>query len=141
MVGSGDAQDFTAQIAALTAKICENEEKFERLEAKNTTIRTKNVELFVQVKTLSANTTPPLEISRARFRVPVNPMQLLEEETTPIASNIHQTQALNPPMGTHATSQHSGMTTPGMSNHFAGQQETTNAGNQIQRTDNGGQTQ
>ena len=141
MAGSDDVQDFVAQIVSLTAKTRENEEKFERLEAENTAIRADNTKLLVPVETLSANITPPAEVPRTRFRVPVTPMQLLEEETTPIASNVHQTQASNPPMGTHTMLQHSGMTTPCMSSHFAGQQATTAAGNQIQRTDIGGQTQ
>ena len=91
MAGYSNAQDFAAQIAALTAKIRKKEEKFERLEAENTTITTENAELLMRVETLSANTTPPVEIPRARFKVPVNPMQPLEKQTTPIASNVHQT--------------------------------------------------
>ena len=83
MAGSGDAQDFATQIAALTAKMRENKEKFERLEAENTTIRAENAELLVRVETLSADTTPPAETPRACFRVLVNPMQPLEEEMTP----------------------------------------------------------
>ena len=67
----------------------ENEEKFESLEAENTAIRAENAELLVRVETLSADIRPPTEVSRARFRVLVNPMQPLEEETTPIASNVH----------------------------------------------------
>ena len=114
MAGSSDAQDFAAQIAALTAKMCENEDKFERLEAENAAIRAENAELLVRVETLSANMTPPMEVPRARFRVPVNPMQLLKEETTLIASNVHQAQAVDP-----------FMTTPSISGHFAGQQSTT----------------
>ena len=58
MAGSGDAQDFAAQIVALTAKMCENKEKFERLEAKNATIRAENVKLLVRVETLLTDTTP-----------------------------------------------------------------------------------
>ena len=81
----------------------------ERLKAKNATIRAKNAELLVQVETLSADTTPSTEVPHVHFRVPVNLMQLLEEEITPIASNVHQAQAADPPM-----------TTPGMSGHFAG---------------------
>ena len=49
---------------------------------------------------------------------------------TPIASNVHQAQAVDPPM-----------TTPGISDHFAGQQSTTAAISQTQRTDIRGQTQ
>ena len=93
----------------------ENEEKFERLEAENATIRVENAELLVRVETLSVNTTPPAEVPRACFRVPVNPMQPLKEETTPIASNVHQAQAIDPPM-----------TTLGMSSHFAGQSARPN---------------
>ena len=130
MASFGDAQDFAAQIAALTAKMRENDEKFERLEVENTTIRAENVELLIRVKKLSADTTPPAEVPHARFRVPVNPMQPLEEEMTPIASNVHQAQATDPPMNT-----------PGISNHFASQQSTTAAVSQTQRTDIGGQTQ
>ena len=141
MADSSDAQDFAAQIATFTTKMHENGEKFERLEAGNTTIRAENAELHVRVETLSTNTTPPAKIPRARFRVPVNPMQPLEEETTPIASNVHQTQAPDPLMGTHTTPQHFGMTTPGMSNHFAGQQVTTATINQIQWIDTKRQTQ
>ena len=74
MAGSGDAQDFVAQIVALTAKMRENEEKFERLEAENIAIRAENAELLMRVETLSADTTPPAETPRARFRVPMNPM-------------------------------------------------------------------
>ena len=88
----------------------ENEEKFERLEAKNTVIRAKKVELLVRVDTLSADIAPPVETPRACFRVPVNPMQPLEEEMTPIASNVHQAQATDP----HVV-------TPGTSSHFVGQ--------------------
>ena len=47
MAGSSDAQDFAAQIAALTAKMRKNKEKFKMLEAENTTIRAENVELLV----------------------------------------------------------------------------------------------
>ena len=131
MAGFDDALDFVAQIATLTAKMRENEEKFEGLEAENTTIRAKNVELLVRVETLSVDTTPPAaEVPRARFRVPMNLMQPLEEETTPISSNVHQAQPADPPM-----------TTPGMSGHFAGQQSTTATVSQTQRTDIGGQTQ
>ena len=111
MAGYSDAQDFAAQIAALTAKICKKEEKFERLEAENTTIKAENVELLVRVETILANTTPLAEIQHARFRVPVNPMQPLEEETTPIASNVHQTQVLDPFMGVHAMPRHFEITT------------------------------
>ena len=46
MASSGDAQDFAAQTAALTAKMRENGEKFERLEAQNR-VRVENVELLV----------------------------------------------------------------------------------------------
>ena len=114
MAGSGNAQDFAAQIVALTAKMRNNEEKFERLDAKNTAIRAANMKLLVPVETPSVDTTPPMEVPRVRFRVPVNPMQPLDEETTPIASNVHQA---------HATD--ALMTTPGMSGHLAGQQSTT----------------
>ena len=89
--------------------MCEKEEKFERLEAENTAIRAENAKLLVRVETLSVDTTPPAETPRARFRVPVNPMQPLEEEMTPFASNVHQAQAANPPV-----------VTPAMSGHFAG---------------------
>ena len=129
MVGSGDAQDLAAQIAVLIAKMRENEEKFERLEVENTVVRAENAQLLVRVETLSADTTPPTETPRARFRVPVNPMQPLEEEMTPIASNVHQVQATDPPV-----------VTPGTSGHFAGQQSTTATVKQTQRTDIGGQT-
>ena len=67
----------------------ENEEKFERLEAENTAIRVENAELLVLVEMLSTDTTPLAEVPHACFKVPVNPMQPLEEETTPIASNVH----------------------------------------------------
>ena len=130
MTSTGDAQDFAAQIATLIAKMHENEEKFERIEAENAIIRAKNAELLVRVETLSADTTPPTEVPRARFWVPMNPMQPLEEETTSIASNVHQAQVAYPPM-----------TTPGMSSHFAGQQSTTAAVSQTQRIDTRGQTQ
>ena len=63
------------------------------------------------METLSVDTTPPVEVPRASFRVPVIPMQPLEEETTPIASNVHQAQAADPLM-----------TTLGMGGYFAGQQ-------------------
>ena len=129
MAGSSDAQDFVAQIAALTAKMRENEEKFERLEAENTAIRDENAELLVRVETLSADTKPPAEVPCARFRVLVNPMQPLEEETTLIASNAHQAQATYPPM-----------TIPGMSSHFVSQQSTTTVVSQTQRIDTRGQT-
>ena len=83
MAGSSDAQDFATQITVLIAKMHENEEKFERLEAENTAIRAENIKLLIRVEKFSADTTPPAEVPRARFRVPVNPMQPLEEETTP----------------------------------------------------------
>ena len=140
MAGSDDVQDFAAQIVTLTSKVHENKEKFERLEAENIAIRAENIELLVRVETLSADTMPLVKVPHARFRVPVNPMQPLKEETTPITSNVHQTQAPDPPIGMHAMPQHSGMTTPGISNHFVGQQTTT-AVNQIQITNIGGQTQ
>ena len=73
------------------------------------------------MKTLSADTTPPTEVPHAHFKVPVNLMQLLEEETTPIVSNVHQAQAADPPI-----------TTPGMSGHFGGQQLTTTIVSQTQ---------
>ena len=88
----------------------ENEKKFERLEADNTTIRAENGKLLVWVETLSTDTTPSVEVPRAGFRVPVNSMQPLEEETTPIVSSVHQTQAADSPM-----------TNPSMSGHFVGQ--------------------
>ena len=85
-------------------------EKFERLEAEKVAIRVENAELLVRVEMLSADTTPPAKVPCARFKVPVNPMQLFKEETTPVASNVYQAQATDP-----------SMTTPGMSSHFVGQ--------------------
>ena len=43
----------------LTAKMTENQEKFEKLEVENVVVRAKNIEILVRVKTFTIVSTPP----------------------------------------------------------------------------------
>ena len=82
--------DFAAQIAALTAQVQENDNKFLALEDENATLRHENHTLFERLSTVE--TTPRPE---QRFLVPFTHMQSLE---TPELGNSSLQPAIRSPM-------------------------------------------
>ena len=82
------ALDFVAQIAALTAQIQENANKFLALEDENATLCRENRNLSERLSTVE--TTPRPEL---RFQVPVTNMQSLE---TPDLGNSSSQPANGP---------------------------------------------
>ena len=82
--------DFAAQIAALTAQVQENANKFLALEDENATLRHENHNLSERLSTVE--TTPRPEL---RFQVPVTNMQSLE---TPDLGNSSSQPTNGPPV-------------------------------------------
>ncbi|KAL5546684.1 hypothetical protein UlMin_006371 [Ulmus minor] len=82
--------DFAAQIAALTAQVQENANKFLALEDENATLRRENRNLSERLS--AVETTPRPEV---RFQVPVTNMQSLE---TPELGNSSSQPTNGPPV-------------------------------------------
>ena len=82
--------DFAAQIAALTAQVQENANKFLALEDENATLRRENRNLSERLSVVE--TTPRPEL---RFQVPVTNMQSLE---TPELGNSSSQPTNGPPV-------------------------------------------
>lgn len=60
MTEFNETPNLVAQLAILIAILSENEEKFERLEPENTTMRKKNAKLIIRIEALNNTPLPPL---------------------------------------------------------------------------------